>query len=141
MRKIFDIIAEALLKPVNTVVTVLLGFFTISWGLWVVNPFIDSFDSQAFSALISFMPCEACWGLIAIFAGVMTLLGVWYKQEKTVFLGAESSAVYWFILSIFFFIGDWTSTAWLTASFLFVLATYIYLNCKVRYDLDHSEVE
>ena len=141
MRKLLDKLAEALLKPVNMVVTGLLGIFTIVWGLWVVNPYVNSFHSAVFSQLISFIPWEWAWGLAAIGAGVLTLLGVIYDKQKTIFLGAEWAAIYWFIISIFFFLGDWTATAWLTAGFLFILSSYIYLNCKVRYDMEKKEVQ
>lgn len=137
MRKMFDKIADVLLKPVSEAVTAQLGIYTILWGLWVLNPFIDTFSAaDVYSQLLAFIPFEWAWALIAIFFGIITLMGLAKHKPRPVFLGAAASAVYWFIIAIFYMMGDLASTNGLSALFLAVLSTYIYLNCKLNYKYD-----
>ena len=139
MRKILDRFAEILLEPVSKVVTIMLGTYTIIWGLWVTNPWIDTFTSAPlYGALVSFMPIEWLWGLVAVLFGAMTLLGVSRHARRTEFYGAAANGFYWFIISIFYFIGDSANTGGITALFLAILSTYIYLNCKIQYARDNN---
>lgn len=138
MRQLIDKIAEALLKPVNEIVTYMLGVYTVVWGIWVLVPFFDVFTrAPLYSALLSFIPFEWVWGLIAVFFGILTILGTMKHMPRTMFYGAGASGVHWFVISIFYFIGDWGNTGGITALFLAILSLYIYLNCKIRYDREH----
>lgn len=139
MKRLFDAIAEALLIPVSRVVTALLGLYTMAWGLWVVAPFWDTFTHAAvYSALIDFIPHEFVWGLIAIAAGLLTMLGLIKHFDQATFNGAGISGLHWTVISIFYFMGDVANTAGITAVFVAVLSFYIYLNCKTNYKIDHQ---
>lgn len=132
-------LAAALLYPVSQVVTALLGIYTIVWGLWVANPFWDTFThAELYSALLQFCPFEWVWGTFAIIAGVLTLFGLMRHLERTIFYGAGVAGFHWFIIAIFYFMGDVVNTGGITAMFLAVLSSYIYLNCKINYQFNHE---
>ena len=132
-------LAEALLYPVSQVVTALVGIYTIVWGLWVINPLWDTFThALLYSALLAFIPYEWVWGLLAILSGVLTLFGLAKHRERTIFYGAGVAGLHWFIISIFYFMGDFVNTGGITALFLAVLSSYIYLNCKINYKFNHE---
>lgn len=137
MSRLLDKFAAALLKPVNEVVTAMLGVYTILWGLWVANPWIDTFTHTAlYAQLLEVIPAEWVWGGIAIAFGVLTLTGLVKHRPKTLFYGAGASGIHWFIISIFYFMGDITNTGGITALFIGILSTYIYLNCKLNWEAD-----
>lgn len=130
-------LADVLLKPVSEAVTAQLGVYTILWGLWVLNPLVDTFTTApVYSQLLTFIGLEWVWALSAIFFGVITLMGLAQHAPRPVFLGAGACALYWFVISIFFFMGDLASTGGISTLFLAVLSTYIYLNCKLNYKYD-----
>jgi hypothetical protein len=140
MSIILDRIAAAMLKPVNEVVTAMLGVYTVLWGLWVVNPWLDTFTHTAlYSQLLDLIPAEWVWGGVAIAFGVLTLFGLARHLPKTLFYGAGASGIHWFIISIFYFLGDITNTGGITALFISVLSIYIYLNCKLNWEHNRRE--
>ena len=140
MSKILDTLAEALLRPVNRVVTIFLGVYTVAWGLWVVMPGVDTFNhAQVYSALMSFIPHEFVWGIIAIVAGVLTLTGLVKHFDRTTWSGVGRSGIHWTIIAIFYFMGDVANTAGITATFVAFLSFYIYLNCKINHDLGNTD--
>lgn len=127
-----DKVALALLKPVNEVVTYLLGAYTVLWGLWLAAPWWDVFSSaMLYSGLVQLLP-ETVWGLIAIGAGFLTLAGLIKHLPRTFIFGAGAAGLHWFVIGLFYFLGDPTNTGGITAVFLSILATYIYLNVKIN---------
>jgi len=140
VRKLIDKLAAILLEPVNEVVTVFLGIYTVLWGLWVLNPLVDTFTTaKLYSALMAFLPNEILWGSIAVFFGLMTMVALAKRMPKNLFYGSAASALHWGVISIFYFIGDTANTGGITALFLAVLSTYIYLNHKVNYTKDQDD--
>lgn len=59
-----------------------LSLLTICWGLWVANPYIDTFSrSNGFSAMRQIAP-EYIWGFIAMFLGARALYYISYSDYK-----------------------------------------------------------
>lgn len=139
MRYILDRVAEALLKPVNAVVTDMVGLYTVIWGLWMLSPWWDVLTHAAlYSQMIDLIPYEWAWGLIAISAGLVTVVGSILGYQKTIVRGSAASGLHWFLIAVLYFMGDAANTGGITAIFLAILCAYIYLNCKVRYFLDQN---
>lgn len=140
MSKLLDRLAVALLKPVNEVVTAMLGVYTITWGLWVANPWIDTFTHTAlYSQLLDVIPAEWVWGIFACVFGLLTLVGLLRHLPKTLFSGAGASGIHWFVITIFYFMGDISNTGGITALFICILSGYIYLNCKINWEANRRE--
>lgn len=124
-------LAEAMLKPVNPAAIILLGIFTVVWGFWVGNPFWNLFAHAPLYSFMGFAP-EAAWGLVATAAGLVISHGAFTRRVGALILGARVGGIFWFVVSIMFFLGDWMNTGGITALLLSVYSFFIYLNLKVN---------
>lgn len=124
-------LAQAMLKPVNPAAIILLGVFTVVWGFWVGNPFWNVFTHAALYSFMQFIP-EAVWGVVAVAAGVVISHGAFTRKVGSLILGAKVGGIFWFVVSIMFFIGDWMNTGGITALLLCIYSMFIYLNLKVN---------
>lgn len=122
-------------KPLHVSVVVLLAVYTIVWGVWLVLPFWDVFSqAQLYSEMANVAP-EISWGSTAIISGGITMLGLvrnnyWYER-----LGVGLTTWHWFMVAIFYFLGDWANTGGITAMFLVCYSAYIFLKLKLTKDL------
>ena len=119
-----DKIAEALLKPISPSVIVILGVYTILWGLWLINPFTSVFASSAVYSAMSFLP-EAVWGGIAVVSGVF-IIGDHHSME----IGAFISFLHWTIVGFLLLIGSTTSPFGITALTFAIYSGLVWLNSK-----------
>jgi hypothetical protein len=132
--------ADALLKPVNKAAIVLLGFYTVLWGLWVANPFWDAFASAAIFSKLGLLAPEVFWGCLAIFCGLVTIRGAWRRSYRALVIGAGTAGWHWFMISIFYFLGDWTNTGGITSLTFAIYAAFIYLNIRVNHRAAHRNM-
>ena len=133
--------AEALLRPVNTAAIVILGVYTVTWGLWVANPFWSVFHgTQLFSALGLLAP-EVFWGCLAITCGLFTIRGAYKRSYRALVIGAVFAAAHWLMIAFFYFLGDWTNTGGITSLTFAVYAAFIYLNIRVNHRNDRKMEE
>lgn len=121
-----------LTQPINTSAVILMALYTLLWGLFVALP-VESFDSMRFTFLLSVMP-ELYWGLIAFVVGYVMLIGVLKHSFKSLSQGAFIGFIHWFLIGIGYFVGDWTSTGWITAFTVAAYCGFIYLNLRMNKD-------
>lgn len=145
IRNLFQRLAEALLEPINTAAIVLLGIFTVLWGVWVVVPFWNVFSSaKLYSLLVVFHPWfispEVFWGCIAIIFGMITIVGAMKRTYHALLFGSIAAGWQWFMMGIFYFIGDWHNTGGLISLGLATYAVFIYLNVRVNYKDDNKKL-
>lgn len=124
-------LAEAMLRPINPTAIILLGVFTVVWGFWVGNPFWSVFTQAPLYSFMSFAP-EPVWGLVAIAVGVVISHGAFTRKVRALILGSKVGGIFWFVVSIMFFLGDWMNTGGITTLVLSVYSFFIYLNLKVN---------
>lgn len=124
-------LAEAMLRPINPTAIILLGIFTIIWGCWVGNPFWTVFTTAPLYSFMNFMP-EAAWGLVAIACGIIITHGAYTKRVGSLILGSRVGGIYWFVVAIMFFLGDWQNTGGITALLLSIYSVFIHVNLKVN---------
>lgn len=142
MSKGTEKLAKALLLPINPAAVILLGIYTVVWGLWVANPFWNVFErADLYMSLANIAP-EYLWGLLAIACGTLTIYGAVKRNYGPLVRGAASSGWHWFMISIFYFAADPLSTGGITALIFAVYAAFIYLNIRVNFknDKDSSEI-
>lgn len=141
MTKATHKLAKALLLPINPAAVILLGIYTVVWGLWVANPFWSVFEAaKMFMPLASIAP-EVFWGCLAIVCGLVTVYGAVKRKYGPLTRGAQASGWHWLMISIFYFIGDFTNTGGITALIFAVYAAFIYLNIRVNYKDDKNSEE
>lgn len=131
-------LAQALLLPINPAAVILLGIYTVVWGFWVANPLWEVFShAPLYAAMANFMP-EWAWGLLAISMGAITIYGAIKRHYAALVRGAASSGLFWFVVCIFYFIGDAASTGGITAAIFCIYALFIYLNIRVNFKNDRK---
>lgn len=125
-------LAIALLKPINPAAVVILGVYTVVWGIWLAVPFWSVFDTAPlYSALAQLAP-ELFWGSLAICCGLVTTYGAVKRRHRALIAGSIVAGWHWAIIGIFYFIGDWMNTGGITAITFAVYALFIWLNLRVN---------
>lgn len=138
-------LAKALLLPINPAAVVILGIYTVCWGLWVANPFWTVFTqaplySTLATAAPDFVPAEVFWGCVAIFCGLVITYGAVRRRYRPLIVGAATAGWHWFMISFFYFMGDWQNTGGITALVLCIYGAFIYINIRVNFkDRRHSD--
>lgn len=126
-------LAHALLLPINPAAVIILGIYTVIWGIWVANPFWTVFtQAPLYSALAAFAP-EPFWGCLAIACGCVTTWGAIKRYYRPLIYGATVACWHWSMIAVFYFMGDWHNTGGITALVLAVYAAFIYLNIRVNH--------
>lgn len=129
-------IAFSLLKPINPTIIIVLGIYTIAWGLWIANPFWTVFTQAPLYSAMASVPnvefAEVFWGLAAVVFGIITTYGALKPSYRNLQRGAFMAFFHWLIISVFYFMGDWTSTGGITCVTFAFYAALIWVNVKVN---------
>lgn len=120
-----------LLKPINPAVIVVLGVYTLFWGVWIMLPFPVFTHAMAFE-LMSQYGTELLWGGIAISAGLIIVRGALKPVYWNIEIGALVAFFFWLIIGILFFIGDWQNPAWISSACFSLYSALIWLNIEVN---------
>lgn len=126
-----DRLLRSILQPINPAAILILGVFTTLWGLWVVSPFWQVFTSAQAFQYFQWLP-EPVWGTVAVLAGLAIINGVVRSSLRSLTTGAMIGFSHWFIISIFFFAGDWHNTGGLTYLMIAVYSAFVWLNLRVN---------
>lgn len=134
-------LAHALLLPINPALIIILGNFTIVWGLWVLNPWSNLFDHAQLYVVMSHIAPEWAWGAFAILCGSITVYGAVKRKYGPLVRGAMASGAHWFLISLCYFLGDFASTGGITALTFAIYAALVGLNIKVNFKDDKKSPE
>jgi hypothetical protein len=125
-------VAVSLLRPINPSVIIILGLYTVVWGLWIVNPFWAVFaQAPVFSAMMGYAS-EVVWGCIAIGAGLLIMRGALKPSYRNLQLGALVGCLHWLTIGILFFMGDWMNTGGISAIAFALYSAVVWVNIKVN---------
>jgi len=124
-------VAFDLLRPINPSFIIVLGVYTVLWGLWLANPFWTVFTHAALYSALSFFP-ETVIGLVAIAAGLLIMRGAMKPSLKNLKMGTFTGTLFWSFISIAYFIGDWANTGGITAGMIAVYSGLTWVNVKVN---------
>lgn len=127
-----DKLAQSLLKPINPTVIVVLGLYTIIWGIWIANPLWEVFTRAPLYSAMEHLAPEWYWGVQAIVAGLFILRGALKPAYKNLITGAAIAAGHWFTIGMLYFIGDWQNTGGITAITFAIYSALVYLNIKTN---------
>jgi hypothetical protein len=117
-----------MLKPINTAAIIILGAYTILWGLWVANPFWTVFDqAPIYNWMMQVMP-EWIWGVVAILVGLLMVYGVLRHSYKSLVTGALVGYFHWLVIALMYFGGDWQNTGGVTSFIVAIYCGFIWLN-------------
>lgn len=125
-------IATSLLKPINPSIVIVLGIYTIVWGLWILNPLFTVFtQAPLYSAMQAIAP-EYVWGSIAVAAGLLVTRGATKPSYDNLRLGSFTGFLHWFVIGILYFMGDAASTGGITALTFAIYSAIVWVNIKVN---------
>lgn len=127
-----ETIVQSLLRPINPSVIIILGLYTVIWGLWLANPFWTVFTQAALYSAMAHMLPEMAWGLIAIASGLLIIRGATKPSFKNLQLGAFTGFLHWLVIGILYLIGDWQNTGGITAIAFALYSALIWLNIKIN---------
>jgi hypothetical protein len=132
---------QTLLRPINPAVIVVLGIYTVVWGIWIMSPWWAVFPHAAIYGLMAKYGTEYIWGAIAVAAGTIIIRGALKPVYSNIEIGAWTSTIFWLVIAIFYFIGDWHTTGWLSAACFCIYSAIIWVNIRVnrKYFGDHME--
>lgn len=130
-----DKIARALLKPINPSIIIVLGVYTVVWGLWIISPFWSVFSAAPLYSAMSSIAPEPVWGIIAVVSGLTTMRGALKPSYKNLQLGSFIGFFHWLVIAILYFIGDWTNTGGITALAFALYSAIVWVNIKVNSSL------
>lgn len=134
-------IASGLMRPVNTTLILVLGVYTVTWGLWLISPWWTVLTQAALYSQMAHLAAEWVWGLFAVGTGILTVRGALKPSYDNLHLGAFVSAMFWLVISLMYFIGDWTNTGGITALTFFTYSAVVWVNVKANkqfYDKSHK---
>lgn len=127
----FRRLGREVLQPINTAAVIILGVFTVLWGLWVFSPFWDVFNRAVVYHYFQILP-EYFWGSVAIASGTAMIYGVLRNSYRSLTMGSMVGFLHWFVIMAFFFAGDWQNTGGVTYLMIAVYCGYIWLNLRVN---------
>jgi nitrate reductase gamma subunit len=87
------------------------AFAAILWGLWVVNPFWNTFDptkSSVFRSMSEVAP-EWVWGLVILLIGILQFVSRRTMNIKFRSISSFLAMFVWITLSIFYLMGNYAS--------------------------------
>src|SRR6478752_4664055 len=111
---------------------IILGVYTIVWGLWIVSPFWTVFSQAPLYSAMAGIASESFWGITAIVAGLITVHGSLKPRYKNIQVGALIAFFHWFIIGALYLIGDWQNTGGITAMTFAIYSAIVWVNVKVN---------
>lgn len=130
LRRAWESLATALARPINKVAAVVLSIYTFLWGVWIANPFWDVFGNAHVYDWLSGVAPEEYWGSMAMAVGAIMTYGVIRGSRNSLTIGAFVGFIYWLIIAMGYFAGDWKNTGGITSSAMALYCAAIYLNIR-----------
>lgn len=128
----FDNIAKSLLKPINPSVIIILGVYTVIWGLWILSPFWSVFSTATIYSAMHQIGSEFFWGAAAVFCGAITIRGAVKPSYPNLKMGSFIGFFHWLVIGILFFMGDAAATGGITALTFATYSALVWVNIKVN---------
>jgi hypothetical protein len=119
-------------KPINTSAVIILSAYTFVWGLWIALPFWEVFTSADLYSYLALYTSEPSLGIVAMIVAVIMAWGVLKNSFGALTRGAFVGFIFWIVVAIAYFLGDWHNTGGITSLTFAVYSAFIYLNIKVN---------
>lgn len=103
------------------------GVIALMWGLWLANPWLESFDSSpSYAALAQVLP-EWAWGLVMIALGVLTLYSISQQFGRLRRWLSLIHVIFWMFVSTLLAIGNLSSAGIPVYYVIAFLALFFYV--------------
>lgn len=112
----------------------LVGLVSLMWGLWVVNPQVESLSNPIFNPLMQ-IASEWVWACFFIIVGLIKIIAVLTRNSKAIRFATFMGTMLWFALATFLIVEEWKVTGVVTYYGLSIMNAWAYL--QVRF---HPEI-
>lgn len=128
-------VAEGLLRPINPTVIIVLGVYTVIWGLWIFSPFWSVFAAAPLYSAMASISSEYVWGAVAVISGLFIMRGAMKPSYKNLSLGAFIGCLHWLVVALLYFASDWHSTGGITSLTFAIYSALVWANVRVNKNL------
>lgn len=101
------------------------------WGLWVANPFVDTFDAGFYMAMQN-LASEATWATMFLISGFVFMLGVIRRDFERIRFGSLLGFILWLFVAVLYGISDPSVTPTATNTVLAALHGWVYVQVKMH---------
>ncbi len=110
---------------------ILLGIMGLLWGLWVLNPFMTTFELASYLAFNQVLP-EWLWGLAVATLGLVTIIAAVCKTEYVFRATTLLMNVFiWFFIATQFFLSEPSNTGVVVYFVTSLGAIWLYLRFTI----------
>jgi hypothetical protein len=98
----------------------ILGATAVIWGLIVVNPYVDAFNSSITFRAMAAVASETAWGSVFITIGLIGLIATWHYARMTLYrrVAILLNMFAWATLAIFYYMGNPSGTGYVVYAIL-----------------------
>jgi hypothetical protein len=107
------------------------GGSMVGWGLWLLNPAVDTFSTSATFRAFAILP-EWAWALAAIALGSWQVLALLTDNRRGRVVGSFAVAIGWTYIWFALVLGNWRSTATETYLWPAFSAAWSYWRLSVK---------
>jgi hypothetical protein len=107
----------------------LVGLASFMWGVWVLNPTVDSLFNPMFVPLLTLAP-EWFWGSLFLVVGATKIIAVFMRSEFWIRISTFMGCLLWFTFATFFLLANWKVTGVPTYYIVSAMNAWIYLQVK-----------
>jgi len=140
LRKVIEQVTLFVIKKQAEIGEFLLSFFMIVWGLWLLNPFWETFSLPSFAAFLMIAD-ESVWGIVALLIGIGTLVSagvkVYLARRIMIFL----NIFWWTFVSTMFLIAVPENTAAPIYMMLAILSFWRYIKLILIVEMERKFFE
>ncbi len=128
-----SIVREAMYEPMNPAGRVLMGAWTIAWGIWFASPFWDVYDTSiVYEHMMKSAP-EYVWGLAGILIGLYVFVSSLKDSKVHVYWSTFLMFYFWLIIDVFMWSSNFRATQPLMIFFICLYCAWIHLNIKYEH--------
>lgn len=110
----------------------LLSIGLMAWGLFVLNPMVDTFNSADFYMALATMAREEVWGAAFLVSGAVTLYGVLKRNVDVIAIGSMLGFLLWAFLSLAYTLSENYVTPIITNAILALIHGWAWLSVKLE---------
>lgn len=132
MKKAGTNLSLMVFEKVSTFVVLLLGFFTVLWGFWLVAPGWDVFGRAKQYELLRMLATEYVWGGVAMILGIILMSAAWSRRPDPIRISSLILFYFWGWVATSYLWSDWRILAWIPATFFSIIHGYAYVNLTLR---------
>jgi hypothetical protein len=125
-----DVLLKMLRNPAAQGTLIFVAAYTFTWGLWLL--LFNVFSRAPVYTWLSQVSDEHVFGVAGIVSGLAMAATVLRNRFPWTAYGALIGFVFWGLIGVGYFIGDYQNTSGVTAFGVSAYSAYVYLNIRLN---------